>query len=112
LDDPEFVFVELEEYLGNGTGISDRKFRVASIVKELLSLDPGSKWEKIGQKYLADMFDVDRKTIQRDMALLVKYNLVSASKGYRPTTKLVRFQNYIDKNRPGFFDVDPMTYYM
>jgi DNA-binding transcriptional ArsR family regulator len=52
---------------------------------------------------LADELDLDRKTLQRDMALLYKFHLTEQAKsGIRPTGKFNRFARLLEADMPGF----------
>jgi len=82
-----------------------KRERLSFIMKELLKLDP-MRQEKIHQKYFADSLDVDRRTLVRDMESLIKLNLVKSTRGYKPTTKLVRWMIWLDQEHPDYFESD------
>lgn len=98
LEDAEELAKEIEEYLSD----TEMRERICYMIKELLKIDPMGN-DKINQKYFTDQLSVDRQTILRDMKLFVKRKLVDSSRGYRPTTKLIRLINWSDKKLPKLF---------
>jgi DeoR/GlpR family transcriptional regulator of sugar metabolism len=84
---------------------ADRERRMCFIINELLKLDP-MRHEKMHQKYLSDVLDVDRRTVIRDIEVLLNTNLVKSVRGYQPTTKFVRFMIWVNERHPGAFKMD------
>jgi hypothetical protein len=107
LEDPDGILLEFEMYMSKSESVTNR---ICFIINELLQIDPIGT-EKISQKYFMDQLGISsRTTLFKDMAPLVKYKLVSSSRGYKPTTKLFQLVNYVDKYRPGFFDLTSMDF--
>jgi hypothetical protein len=55
--------------------------------------------DRVNKKDLADEFDLNVKTIQRDMQFFIRYRLIEASVhvGYKPTPKLFRLVNRLER---------------
>lgn len=73
-----------------------REERLKIIFHELLRLDPENKNEKLSQAYLANLLEVNPKTIFRNMEILIKERLVISSRGYLPTSKLFQLWHYLN----------------
>lgn len=100
LEEPERLYQEINEVREKTIDYSWG--RVSKIIRELINMDPQGR-DKISQRYFAERFDVDRATLTRDLSPFVKNKLIDSSRGYRPTTKLIRFNSFVEQKHPGFF---------
>ncbi len=76
--------------------------RIKEMLEELVDL-PTNGRKRIHQNYFAHKFNVTRQTIYSDLKPFVMLNMLSASRGYSPTVRLVRFWSYLERNHPDFW---------
>ena len=101
LENPEKLLETLTSHMEDPA----RKDRIKFMITQLLHIDPTGN-EKINQQYFTNQLEVTRVTINRDLQPFIEEKLIRSSRGYQPTTKLIQFINYVEKNYPDTFKIE------
>ena len=105
LAEADELYVQLKTIKDNQQPGSQKWKMISSMIAEILKLRPDGK-DKISQKYFADVHDITRVTVNKYLLPFVKRKLIQSSRGYKPSTKLIRFASFIEREHPDFWDLE------